>query len=178
VAKVAADPEVKDRIRAACDSACAYHEGKSAFGFAKLKEVFGEAVASTVAEWLNYRTGQHDFPAAASVNDSQPLGWNEPVALPKGLKPVAQFDYDFLPEAIGPWVEDISDRMQCPPDFVAIPAITALRSSIGCKLGIRPQRQTNWLEVPNFWGCIVGRPGAMKSPAMAEALKPLTFGMR
>ena len=173
VAKAAADPEVKDRIRAACDSACACHEGKSAFGFPKLREVFGEAVASTVAEWLNYRTGQHDFPAAVSVNDSQPLGWNEPVALPKGLKPVAQFDYDFLPGAIGPWVEDISDRMQCPPDFVAIPAITALGSSIGSKFGIRPQRQTNWLEVPNFWGCIVGRPGAMKSPAMAEALKPL-----
>src|SRR5262249_46027656 len=26
---------------------------------------------------------------------------------------------------------------------------------------------------PNLWGCIVGRPGAMKSPAIAEALKPL-----
>jgi putative DNA primase/helicase len=33
--------------------------------------------------------------------------------------------------------------------------------------------RTDWLELPNLWGCIVGRPGAMKSPAMMEALKPL-----
>jgi Protein of unknown function (DUF3987) len=63
--------------------------------------------------------------------------------------------------------------MQCPPDFVAIPAIVALGAVVGRKIGVRPQRRTDWTEVPNFWGCIVGRPGAMKSPAMGEALKPL-----
>jgi hypothetical protein len=68
---------------------------------------------------------------------------------------------------------DISDRMQCPPDFVAIPAMVALGSVIGRKVSLRPQRKTDWYEVPNLWGCIVGRPGAMKSPAMDEALKPL-----
>ena len=63
--------------------------------------------------------------------------------------------------------------MQCPPDFVAIPAIVALGSVLGRKIGVRPQQRTDWIEVPNLWGCIVGRPGAMKSPAMGEALKPL-----
>jgi hypothetical protein len=101
------------------------------------------------------------------------LTWNDPVDLPSGLKPVAAFDPEFLPRNIAPWVCDISDRMQCPPDFVAVSAVTALGSAVGRKVGIRPQQQTDWLEVPNFWGCIVGRPGAMKSPAMAEALKPL-----
>lgn len=68
---------------------------------------------------------------------------------------------------------DISDRMQCPPDFVGIPAMVALGSVIGRKFAVRPQRKTDWNEVPNLWGCIIGRPGAMKSPAMDEALKPL-----
>jgi putative DNA primase/helicase len=63
--------------------------------------------------------------------------------------------------------------MQCPPDFVAVPAIVALGAVLGRKIGIRPQRKTDWIEVPNLWGCIVGRPGMMKSPAMSEALKPL-----
>jgi hypothetical protein len=99
--------------------------------------------------------------------------WGDPVELPKGLKPVAPFDHEFLPCKIAPWVNDISDRMQCPPDFVAVSVVTALGAALGRKLGIRPQQQTDWLEVPNFWGCIVGRPGAMKSPAMEEALKPL-----
>jgi hypothetical protein len=99
--------------------------------------------------------------------------WSKPVELPTGLRPVDPFDFDFLPAVIAPWVRDISDRMQCPPDFVAASAMTALGSAIGRKIGIRPQRKTNWIEVPNLWACIVGRPGTMKSPAMEEALKPL-----
>ncbi len=99
--------------------------------------------------------------------------WPIPKALPNGLLPVARFDADFLPASVAPWVVDISERMQCPPDFVGIAAVVAMGSALGRKVGIRPQIRTDWLEVPNLWGCIVGRPGAMKSPAMAEALKPL-----
>jgi Protein of unknown function (DUF3987) len=99
--------------------------------------------------------------------------WPEPKPVPEGLLPVASFDSAFLPDAIAPWVMDISDRMQCPPDFVAIPAIVALGSIIGRKVAIRPQRRTDWYEVANLWGFIVGRPGVLKSPAMLEALKPL-----
>jgi hypothetical protein len=110
---------------------------------------------------------------SASTAATGPVAWADPDELPNGLKPVASFDHEFLPRNIAPWVRDISDRMQCPPDFVAVSAVTALGCALGRKLGIRPQQQTDWLEVANFWGCIVGRPGAMKSPAMEEALKPL-----
>jgi hypothetical protein len=99
--------------------------------------------------------------------------WPDPKPLPSGLLPVAAFHHAFLPEIIAPWVMDISDRMQCPPDFVGIPAMVALGSLIGSKLGVRPQQKTDWIEVPNLWGAIVGRPGALKSPAMLEALRPL-----
>jgi hypothetical protein len=47
--------------------------------------------------------------------------WSDPKPLPSGLLPVKPFDIAFLPPSIGPWAEDISDRMQCPPDFVALP---------------------------------------------------------
>ena len=81
-------------------------------------------------------------------------GWPEPTPLPDGLKPVKSFDFDFLPSCIVPWLGDIVERMQCPPDFVAIPALVALVSAIGRKIGIRPQSRTNWIEVPNLWGCM------------------------
>ena len=99
--------------------------------------------------------------------------WSAPKPLPSGLLPVPQFDLAYLPEAVGPWVADIAYRMQCPLEFVAVPAIVALGSALGRKVAIRPQRRTDWLEAPNLWGCIIGRPGSMKSPAMTEALKPL-----
>jgi hypothetical protein len=102
-----------------------------------------------------------------------PHNSNWPKPLPNGLLRVKAFDLELLPTAIAPWVADIAERMQCPPDFVGVPAVVALGAVLGRRVGVRPQRRTDWLEVPNLWGCIVGRPGMMKSPAIAEALKPL-----
>jgi putative DNA primase/helicase len=107
------------------------------------------------------------------VADPMPPARREPKPLPSGLLPVPQFDLAYLPDAIAPWVADIADRMQCPLEYVAVPAIVALGAALGRKVAIRPQRRTDWLETPNLWGCVVGRPGAMKSPAATEALKPL-----
>jgi hypothetical protein len=99
--------------------------------------------------------------------------WPAPKPLPDGLLPVAAFNEEFLPESLRPWVMDIADRMQCAPEFVAVPVVVACGSLIGCKIGIRPQRNNDWTEVPNLWGCEVGRPGVLKSPAMEEAIRPL-----
>ncbi|HEY8162617.1 MAG TPA: YfjI family protein [Methylocystis sp.] len=99
--------------------------------------------------------------------------WAAPKPLPSGLFPVPAFDLQFLPKTVSPWAADIADRMQCPLEFVAVPALVALGSTLGRKIAIRPQRRTDWLETANLWGCVVGRPGAMKSPAATEALKPL-----
>jgi Protein of unknown function (DUF3987) len=99
--------------------------------------------------------------------------WPEPKPLPDGLSPVDAFDIRFLPDAIAPWVMDIANRLQCPPDYVAVSAMVGLGATIGRRVGIKPQMRTDWIEVPNLWGAFVGRPGWLKSPAMGEALKPL-----
>src|SRR6185295_15561239 len=48
-----------------------------------------------------------------------------------------------------------------------------LGSLVGRKIGIRPKRYDDWLVIANLWGCIVGRPGLMKTPALDQALLPL-----
>ncbi len=97
----------------------------------------------------------------------------EPKPLPEGLSRVDAFDETMLPESLRPWAADIAERMQVPLDFVAVPAMIAAGASLGRKIAIRPQARTDWAETPNLWGCIVGRPGALKSPAMKAALAPL-----
>ena len=101
------------------------------------------------------------------------IRWNNPKPLPSDLLPVAAFDLDLLPTSIRPWVADIADRMQCPSDFLGVSAMVALSAVVGRKIGVRPQARTDWLEVPNLWGCIIARPGAMKSPAMSQTLAQL-----
>ena len=98
---------------------------------------------------------------------------SEPRPVPDGLPSVPPFEPKLLPEALRPWVMDIAERVSCPADFVAVPAMLALATALGRKVGVRPQLHTDWLVVPTLWGLIVGRPGAMKSPAMTQALAPL-----
>lgn len=68
---------------------------------------------------------------------------------------------------------DIADRMQCPPDFPAVGAMVAMSSVVGRKACIQPKQHDDWRVIPNLWGAIAGRPGVLKSPALAEALRPL-----
>ena len=95
-----------------------------------------------------------------------------PEPLPE-LPEVRRFDYDFLPNSIRGYVKDISERMQCPPDFAAVNTYVMLSAPIGCKIGIRPKRRDNWVIVPNLWGVTIGGSGIMKSPNRNEVLKPL-----
>lgn len=99
--------------------------------------------------------------------------WPDPLPIQTTLLPVLPFDFDLLPESLRPWIHDIAERMQCPPDFPAVGAMVALSSVIGRKACIQPKRHDDWKVTPNLWGCIVGRPGFMKSPALSESLKPL-----
>ena len=99
--------------------------------------------------------------------------WHKPQPIPTTLLNVQAFDAELLPPSLRGWVMDIAERMQCPPDFPAVGAMVALSSVIGRKACITPKRRDDWRVVPNLWGAVVGRPGVMKSPALAEVLRPL-----
>lgn len=94
--------------------------------------------------------------------------WAEPKPLPTGLPAVPEFNPALLPEALRSWVMDISDRMQCPPDFPAVSTLVTLAAVVGRQMAIRPKQHDDWTVVPNLWGAIVGRPGLLKTPATKE----------
>lgn len=96
-----------------------------------------------------------------------------PTPLPECLRPVMPLKAEMIPESLRPWIMDVSDRMQIPPDFVAVAVIVAAGSVIGRQCGIYPKQYDNWLEVPNVWGGVIGRPSTLKSPTIAEGQSPL-----
>lgn len=96
-----------------------------------------------------------------------------PSPLPEGFSNVEKFDYKLLPKPFEAWIRDISERMQCPPDYPAISAMIALASIVGKQVTIRPKRHDDWQVVPNLYGGAVGPPGVLKTPALREPQAPI-----
>ncbi len=111
--------------------------------------------------------------AGANPAAADGTAWAERTPLPPALPEAPNLPPDLIPDVLRPWLVDITERAQIPVEFVAAPAIVALSSVIGRNIGIYPKRHDDWLVVPNLWGAVIGRPGVLKTPAVAEAIKPL-----
>ena len=105
--------------------------------------------------------------AVASIYKIGPQ--SAPEKLPS-LPDVMPFDYNFLPEVLRRYVKDISERMQCPPDFAAAAVLVMISTIIGRKVGIRPMKHNDWTVIVNLWAALVGSSGVMKSPTQNAAL--------
>lgn len=128
-----------------------------------------------VAPALNKETIEAELkaidPAALELIDDRGMAWRRPEGLPDPLPEVLPLPKDALPRSIRDAIDDIAERMQCPPDFPAAAMLVAMGAVIGCRIGIRPKSKDDWLVVPNLWGCVVGRPSLKKSPSIRTAEK-------
>jgi putative DNA primase/helicase len=111
--------------------------------------------------------------SATEKKPDDPAAWPDPVPLPTSLLPVVPVDYDMMPTMLRGWAKDVSERMQCPPDYPSATMITALAAVLGRKVAVRPKREDDWAVIANIWGMLIGPPGVMKSPAQDEGLRPL-----
>ena len=120
---------------------------------------------------------QKTNPAGSDLSRSNSIGnTNAPLASPEplpSLPDVLPFDYSYLPDALRGYVKDISERMQCPPDFAAVGVFVMMATVIGRKVGIRPKKHDDWTVIPNLWGAVIGNSGVMKSPTLSAALSPI-----
>ena len=80
---------------------------------------------------------------------------------------------EMVPEPFRTWLIDIASRACMPLETVVCPAFIATGSLIGRSVGIRPGKYDDYVVVPNLWGGIIARPGAMKTYAVQEGTKPL-----
>lgn len=134
------------------------------------ERTIAEALAH-VRETYTAHEGPTGHLSDLSVRD--PGEWLELQPISTELLPVEPLPLAIIPAPFRLWVNDVAERMQCPPDFVASPMIVMTSSIIGAGCGIRPKQKDDWTVIPNLWGGVVGRPSTMKSPAIGEAMKPM-----
>ncbi len=97
----------------------------------------------------------------------------DPVELSESLPRVPRFLIKLLPKAIGAYVQDVAERMNCPVDFPAVAAMVALAAAIGSRIHCRPYSNDTWMVPGGAWGMVVSPPGTIKSPPLFEMLRPL-----
>jgi hypothetical protein len=107
---------------------------------------------------------------------TQTTQFKAPKKLPPALRPVPALDPSHLPTTLKDAVVDLADRLQCPPDYLAVAMLSAAGSVVGNKVGIFPYaNDDSWNVYPALWGGIVGDPGSKKSPALQQAHVPLQY---
>jgi hypothetical protein len=105
-----------------------------------------------------------------SINEE----WPDPAPLGDELPLVENFTLELLPASFRPLVEDVSERMQTPPDYAGAAVVVTLAGSVNRRAIIQPKvKDTSWTTVPNLWGAIVAPPGFMKSPLLRAITSPL-----
>ncbi len=103
----------------------------------------------------------------------RPYDWPPLEPLPYALAPVPSWSNRLLPASLRPWVSDVTERMGCPPEFIAVGVLVALGVVLGRRCAIRPRAHDDFTVIAHPWGAIVGPPSELKTPALHEAMKPL-----
>lgn len=98
--------------------------------------------------------------------------WPVPRPIEAELPPASAFDADvLLPDPLRTYVLDESDRLCCPPDYIAAALMVALGSVIGSRCALKPKRRDDWLVAPNLYGGVIGDPATKKTPAVEKGLR-------
>ena len=98
-----------------------------------------------VEDWLNGGHRMEDFEFAVySPEESENETWPEPQPIPDIIPPVESFVLGLLPTVFQPWIRDIAERIQCPPDFPAIGVMVALSAVVGRQVAMRPKMSDDW----------------------------------
>jgi Protein of unknown function (DUF3987) len=122
------------------------------------------------------RTARSKIDEAAASTAAPNSAWPDPtMLLSDELSAAPQFPVNFLPGAICDFACDVTDRMQCPVDIVAIPLIISAAALIGKGFRLAPKARDDWTERACLWGGVIMTSGAMKSPGFQKALRPIRW---
>lgn len=109
-----------------------------------------------------------------TIIDNSLYAWSEPEPLGEDLPPVMALDSKYLPSSFRPLVDDVSERMQTPPDYAAAASVAALAGCVGRRVFVQPRaNDPSWRKPCNLWGAIIGPPGLLKSPVIEAVARPL-----
>jgi putative DNA primase/helicase len=121
-------------------------------------------------------SSQHNQEGAVSPPPSPVVGtnWAEPRGVLLLLPPTKRLDADLLlPAPFLPYCRHLSTDLQIRIDAPAVAVMGSYSGAVMRRAAIKPKLHSNWTVHPIFWTILVQASGAMKSPCLNAALRPL-----
>jgi hypothetical protein len=84
---------------------------------------------------------------------------------------VEPFPLRILPTKLFDFVTEAATSISCPPDYIAVPMLGVLSTTIGTRRRIKVK--DSWHEWAILWMATVGHTGSAKSPGLQMAAEPL-----
>jgi Protein of unknown function (DUF3987) len=141
-------------------------------GFGPIDEPHSEYLRIAFEDYVNSNS-LDAFKYFEKNVDGPPAFNSSPEAIKESLSEVLPCPTLTLPQELADWIQGNAKQMQIAEDYFVASLLVYLGSLIGRKRGLRLRQGTSWIEFPNLWGMVVGRPAMMKSPAMKAVLGPL-----
>lgn len=141
-------------------------------GFSPIDEPYANYLRMALEAHVN----QHSIEARQYFEeqvDVPPAFKCDPEPIEEVLTKILPCPLETLPIEVVKWIQGFALQMQVSEDYLAAPLLVYLGSLIGRKRGLRLRQGTDWIEYPNLWGMLIGRPSMMKSPAMNAMRRPL-----
>ncbi len=156
VADAAGDDELEDRRRAIQSTVDAYRTGARTVGWPRLGAIIGESTIDQARRWLGIKSTAERSSSAT---------------VPPSLSPVPPFPVEALPPLAREFVVTGAAALGCPPDFI-VPHLFAFTGAIAGS-SRRIELKPGFELTPIFWVGVIGKPGTVKSPALAYARRPI-----
>lgn len=161
VAQVAADDELRDRLRAVHDTYEAVRKRETVRGESDLHELLPPAV------WRALRAVIE--PSLTRTGNQAPRSSDQAPHTP--FSEVPPFPIETLPPVAANYVREAAASLNVPVDFVATPMLAVLAAAIGASHVL--QVRDDWSEPSVLFTCVVGDPGSNKTAAWRSAIAPL-----
>ncbi len=128
------------------------------------------ALSELLARWgLASEVADHQTATVKAAAD-----WPRPEPIQNELPPVQPFSESLIPDSFRAVVEDVTERMQVPPDYPTVATVLCIAGAVNRRATIQPKaNDSGWTIVPNLWGGIIAPPGFLKSPVIQAATLPL-----
>jgi len=123
------------------------------------------------ARWLAQAKALRDW---ADYKDATYAEWDLPKPIAGELKDVPAFDPAWLPDAVRPYVQDVSERMAVPVDFAGICALVCLSGAVNHRAFVHPlAMDKDFAEPLCASGAVIADSGKKKTPTWKAFMKPL-----